>query len=65
MDEAIQKIKESRPELRTKRPDAIGFTLSDLRSILDSELPASQKAIAIKIMATMKPDTAGLKIGTK
>jgi hypothetical protein len=65
MNEAIQKIKESRPELRTKRPDAIGFTLSNLRSILDSELPASQKAIAIKIMATIKPDTAGLKIGTK
>jgi hypothetical protein len=65
MDEAIQKIKESRPELRTKRPDAIGFTLSDLRSILDSELPDAQKAMAIKIMASIKPNTAGLKIGTK
>lgn len=65
MNEAIQKIKESRPELRTKRPDAIGFTLSDLRSILDSELPDAQKAMAIKIMASIKPNTAGLKIGTK
>lgn len=65
MAAAIQKIKESRPELRTKRPDAIGFTLSDLRSILDSELPDAQKAMAIKIMASIKPNTAGLKIGTK
>lgn len=65
MAAAIQKIKESRPELRTKRPDAIGFTLSNLRSILDSELPDAQKAMAIKIMANIKPNTAGLKIGTK